>query len=79
MVDIARPQPRLDVRDRDVKVSLVSPGLVAAGAGLWSEAGRQRPAELLAPADVAAAVEFVVTFPVRGCPTEIALQPQRTP
>lgn len=68
-----------DVRDRDVKVSLVSPGLVAAGAGLASPAGQQRPHELLAPADVAAAVRFVVGFPARGCPTQIRLQPQRTP
>ena len=69
----------LDVRDRDVKVSVVSPGLVAAGAGLLSPAGRQRPAELLSPADVAAAVRFVVDFPANGCPVEVELQPQRTP
>ena len=69
----------LDVRDRDVKVSLVSPGLVAAGAGLWSPAGQERPGELLTPADVAAAVRFVVDFPANGCPVELELQPQRTP
>ena len=69
----------LDVRDRDVKVSLISPGLVAAGAGLRSPAGHTRPHELLTPADVAAAARFVVTFPGRGCPTQIRLQPQRTP
>lgn len=69
----------LDVRDRDVKVSLVSPGLVSAGAGLLSEAGRHRPQDLLTAADVAAAVRFVVTFPGTGCPTEIRLEPQRTP
>ena len=69
----------LDVRDRDVKVSVVSPGLVAAGAGLGSPAGQQRPQELLSPEDVAAAVRFVVDFPSRGCPVEIELQPQRTP
>lgn len=66
----------LDVRDRDVKVSLVSPGLVAAGAGL--RAGTA-PELLLAPEDVAAAVRFVATFPARGCPVEIRLEPQRTP
>jgi NADP-dependent 3-hydroxy acid dehydrogenase YdfG len=68
----------LDVQDHDVKVSLVSPGLVAAGGGLWSPAGQTRPQELLQPEDVAAAVRFVVTFPSRGCPTEIRLQPQRS-
>lgn len=67
----------LDVQHRDVKVSLISPGLVAAGAGLWSPPGQERPDELLQPEDVAAAVRFVVTFPARGCPTEIRLQPQR--
>ena len=69
----------LDVRDRGVKVSVVSPGLVAAGAGLLSEAGSRRPGDLLTPTDVAAAVRFVVTFPSTGCPTEIELQPQRSP
>ena len=69
----------LDVRRHDVKVSLVSPGLVAAGAGLGSPAGQQRPQELLAPADVAAAGRFVVDFPARGCPTQIRRQPQRPP
>ena len=67
----------LDVQDRDVKVSIISPGMVAAGGGLWSPAGQSRPHELLQPEDVAAAVRFVVTYPVRGCPTEIQLQPQR--
>jgi NADP-dependent 3-hydroxy acid dehydrogenase YdfG len=69
----------LDVRDRGVKVSIVSPGLVAAGAGLLSEAGMHRPHDLLTPEDVAAAVCFVVGFPHTGCPTEIQLQPQRSP
>lgn len=69
----------LDVRDLHVKVSVVSPGLVAAGAGLRSDAGQQRPEQLLSPDDVAAAVRFVVSFPVRGCPVEIELPPQRTP
>jgi NADP-dependent 3-hydroxy acid dehydrogenase YdfG len=67
----------LDVRDHGVKVSLVSPGLVAAGAGLLSPAGQERPGDLLSPDDVAAAVRFVVTFPATGCPVEIDLQPQR--
>jgi NADP-dependent 3-hydroxy acid dehydrogenase YdfG len=68
----------LDVRDRGVKVSLVSPGLVAAGAGLASPAASTHPKLLLAPVDVAAAVRFVVGFPHRGCPTEIRLEPQHS-
>jgi NADP-dependent 3-hydroxy acid dehydrogenase YdfG len=58
---------------------VVSPGLVAAGAGAYSAAGRDRPETLLTADDVAAAVRFVVTFPPTGCPTEITLAPQRTP
>lgn len=69
----------LDLRDADVKVSLISPGLVSAGAGLFSPAGQQRPDELLAVADVAAALRFVVTSSPTCCPTEIHLQPQRSP
>lgn len=68
----------LDVRDRGVKVSLVSPGLVAAGAGLASPTAATHPERLLAPEDVAAAVRFVVGFPDRGCPTEIRLEPQHS-
>ncbi|HEX8305686.1 MAG TPA: SDR family NAD(P)-dependent oxidoreductase [Jatrophihabitans sp.] len=66
----------LDVRDRGVKVSLIAPGLVAAGAGLRSPQGQADPERLLQPGDIAAAVRFVVTFPDRGCPTEIRLEPQ---
>ena len=69
----------LDVRDRDVKISLISPGMVSAGASLTTPVAQHRPHELLTPADVAAAVRFVATFPARGCPTHIQLQPQRTP
>ena len=67
----------LDVRDRDVAVTLLSPGLVAAGAG-----GRVPGVdhdELLQPGDVAAAVRWVVGTPPHVCPVEIELQPQRTP
>jgi NADP-dependent 3-hydroxy acid dehydrogenase YdfG len=68
----------LDLRDRGVKVSLVSPGMVAAGGGLLSPAGQERPHELLQPADVADAVEYVVNSPPHVCPTEIRLSPQRS-
>lgn len=69
----------LDLRDRDVKVSLISPGLVAAGGGLASPAGRAHPDRLLSVADVAAAVRYVVASSPVCCPTEIRLQPLRTP
>jgi NADP-dependent 3-hydroxy acid dehydrogenase YdfG len=69
----------LDLRDAGVKVSLISPGMVAAGAGLLSPVGQQRPQDLLAVADVAAALRFVVTSSPSCCPTEIQLQPLRSP
>ncbi len=67
----------LDVRDRDVSVTLLSPGLVAAGAGL--RAPGVRADQLLRPEDVADAVRWVVSTPPHVCPVEIDLQPQRTP
>ncbi len=67
-----------DVRDRGVKVSIVSPGLVLAGAALGAPVAAEHPEWLLAPSDVADAVAFVVAFPGRGCPTEIRLETQRT-
>ena len=67
----------LDVRDRDVAVTLLSPGLVAAGAGLGAPG--VRPDQLIQPDDVAAAVRWVVGTPANVCPVEVELQPQRTP
>ena len=65
----------LDVRRHGVRVSVVSPGLVAAGAGLRSPLGRSAPERLLTPDDVAGAVEYVVSFPGHGCPVLVELQP----
>ena len=65
----------LDVREAGVRVSVVSPGLVAAGAGSLSPLGRSSPEKLLTPADVAGAVGYVVGFPGHGCPVLVELQP----
>jgi len=62
-----------DVRDRGVRVSLVSPGLVSAGAGLRAPLATEHPEAMLRPSDVAAAVRFVLTFPGPGCPVEVVL------
>ncbi len=67
----------LDLRDRGVKVSLVSPGLVAAGASLSMPGGR--PERFLRPEDVAEAVRYVLDSSPGACPTEIRLEPQLTP
>jgi NADP-dependent 3-hydroxy acid dehydrogenase YdfG len=64
-----------DVRRHRVKVCVIAPGLVAAGAALWSPVGQEHPERLPRPEDVAAAVRFVVGFGDHGCPTEIRLQP----
>ena len=65
----------LDVRAHQVKVSLVSPGMVAAGASLEAPLSEADRANLLQPEDVASAVAYILAFPDRGCPTEIRLQP----
>lgn len=65
----------LDVKRHGIRVSVVSPGLVAAGAGLLSPEGVADPSALLQPEDVADAVGYVVDFPGRGCPVLIELQP----
>ncbi len=57
-----------------MRVSVVSPGLVAAGAGLRSPQAAEDPTALLRPEDVGA-VDYVVRFPGHGCPVLIELQP----
>jgi NADP-dependent 3-hydroxy acid dehydrogenase YdfG len=66
-----------DLRDRGTKVSVISPGLVAAGASLTFPA-HLHP-RFLQHEDVAAAVRYVLATAPGACPTEIRLEPQRTP
>ena len=67
----------LDVRDRGVKVCVVCPGLVDAGASrVFPAAQRER---FLRPADVADAVLYALRTSRDACPTEIRLEPQRDP
>ena len=68
-----------DLRADGVKVSVICPGLVAAGAALEMPPGAADPSRFLRPADVAHAVRFVVTSPPSMCPTEILLEPQLSP
>ncbi len=65
-----------DVRERDIKVCAICPGLVSTA--VTADIGID-PAKAIQPEDVAAAVRFVVTFPRSACPTEILLSPQRNP
>jgi short-subunit dehydrogenase len=73
----------LDLRRHHVGVTLVSPGLVAAGAGLGSPAGRRAPDLLLQPDDVADAVGYAVGLATgsgaRACPTVIRVDPYVEP
>ncbi len=73
----------LDLRRHHVGITLVSPGLVAAGAGLDSPAGRTTPELLLQPDDVADAVGYAVRLATRdgarACPTVIRVDPYVEP
>jgi NADP-dependent 3-hydroxy acid dehydrogenase YdfG len=65
----------LDVCDEGVTVSVISAGLVNAGAGRFAPAARTHAAALLRPEDIASAVRFIIDSPANVCPTEIVLQP----
>ena len=68
-----------DVRDSNVKVCAICPGLVNAGASLTMDAPQEAFDRLIQPQDVAEAVRFVVNASDTVCPTEIRLSLQRTP
>ena len=65
-----------DVREHGVKVCTICPGYTNTG----MVAGRGLDMSLMIqPADLARAVLFVATFPATACPTEIVIEPQRSP
>ncbi len=66
-----------EIRDQGTKVSVISPGLVAAGAALALDE-RLHP-RFLRPEDVADAVLYVLSSAPSACPTEIILETQLTP
>ena len=72
-----------DVRDSNVKVCAICPGLVNAGASLTMDAPQEVFDRLIQPQDVAQTVSEAVRFVVNAsdtvCATEIRLSPQRTP
>lgn len=65
-----------DVRERDVKVSVICPGWTNTAMMDTSAFAREA---VIQPEDVADAVRFVVTFPRSACPTEIVIHPQHRP
>jgi 3-oxoacyl-[acyl-carrier protein] reductase len=66
-----------ELGDRGIKVSVIIPGLV--DTALIPNNKRLARELMLAPDDVAAAVLSIVKSPVRVCPIEITLHPQRHP
>lgn len=65
-----------DVRDHGIKVSSIMPGFV--DTSLTSNLGLNE-GNMIAPDDVADAVEYVLSASARCCPTEIVLRPQLRP
>ncbi|MGQ7296680.1 SDR family oxidoreductase [Quadrisphaera sp. KR29] len=68
-----------ELRGRGVRVSLVNPGMVAAGASLDSPVGRRSPGSLLQAQDVADVVLQVVSAPARVWVSRVDLQPTADP
>lgn len=66
-----------ELRDHGIKVSVIVPGLV--DTSLIPENRRLDRSLMLSPDDVAAAVLQVVKAPVRACPRELVIEPQRNP
>ena len=66
-----------EVRDHGIKVVAVYPGLV--DTDLIPPNRRVDRSKFLQPSDIAAAVCDVLASPLRACPTEIVLEPQRDP
>jgi NAD(P)-dependent dehydrogenase (short-subunit alcohol dehydrogenase family) len=66
-----------EVREHGIKVTAICPGVV--DTGLIPPNRRVDRGKFLQPADVAEAVCDVLASPLRACPTEIVLEPQRDP
>jgi NADP-dependent 3-hydroxy acid dehydrogenase YdfG len=64
-------------RARGVRVTLLSPGFVTAGATLEMGATEDELAGFLTPEDVADAAEYVLTLPEHVCLSELELRPVR--
>jgi len=65
-----------DVREHGVKVSTILPGFVETK---MTERLKMDQSRMIAPDDIADAVEFVLSSSTRCCPTEIVIRPQRAP
>jgi 3-oxoacyl-[acyl-carrier protein] reductase len=68
-----------DLREHGIRVSVVCPGSVATGFSTGSARVPKDPAKVLAPEDVAHAVELIVTQSPQSFLSEIHLRPLRKP
>lgn len=66
-----------DVRERGIKVVTVLPGQV--DTDMHADEPGIIPERMIAPEDVAEAVQWAMSMPSRVCPSEITLLPQRNP
>ena len=65
-----------DVREYGTKVCTINPGFVNTS---MVNPERLNPKLMMQPVDIAEAVRFVLTTSANACPTEIVMQPQRSP
>ena len=65
-----------DVREYGTKVCSINPGFVNTS---MVNPERLNPELMMQPSDIARAVHFVLSTSEKVCPTEIVMQPQRSP
>lgn len=65
-----------DVREKNIKVSVVCPGFVNTE---MVESFNLESAKAIQPDDIAYSVLFILKMPLTACPTEIVVRPQRSP
>ena len=65
-----------DVREYGTKVCTINPGFVNTS---MVNPERLNPELMMQPSDIARAVHFVLNTSENACPTEIVMQPQRSP
>ena len=65
-----------DVREHGTKVCTINPGFVNTA---MVNPERLNPERMIQPSDVSELIKFVLMTSATACPTEILLQPQRSP
>ena len=65
-----------DVREYGTKVCTINPGFVNTS---MVNPERLNPELMMQPEDISHVVQFILTTYTKACPTEITIQPQRSP